>query len=93
MLSTYAIGGVIGYFLIMLVFVVLGIIFAKRALGWILYVVGAVLQLISLLGMYRKYTYFYGTTGAQAMTTYWIVYALILVAGGIIIAIRRSRAD
>ena len=41
----------IGYFFIMILFTGLGIVFAKKAAGWILLAVGALIQLVSLYGM------------------------------------------
>lgn len=92
MMGNYIIGQFFGYFFVMLVFMILGIIFAKRpVLGWILYIIGGVLQLISLIGNARRLAY-YGL-GASNMGSYWVVYIVIMVICGVVIMTRHSKAD
>lgn len=81
-----------GYFLVLIVFMVLGIVFAKRgAAGWILYTVGAVLQFISQIGRQRQLAY-YGF-GASYMAPTWIIFLVILAVSAVIIVVRRSKPD
>lgn len=80
MLVLYTLGNFIGYFLIMIIFLSIGIISGKSKGAWIWYSIGAVLQLLSLIGnqatanMYGKDT-----------SLYWVIYILLLIiAAGII---------
>ena len=90
MRAMYLIGNYIGYFLVMLIFLTLAVIFAKKAFGWLLYTAGAVIQLFSLIGNQRNLSMFgLGST----MTGYWIVYFLLLCVGAALICVRRRSED
>ena len=63
--------GIIGYFAIMLLFMIIAAVRAKKGFPWIWYIIGAVIQLISLIGISRNPFYNSGP--------YWIVYFCILL--------------
>lgn len=80
----------IGYFFIMILFTGLGIVFAKKAAGWILLAVGALIQLVSLYGMKTQLSLL-RVNGGNIPGIYWVVFFLILVIGISVISIRRSK--
>lgn len=80
MLFLYNLLGYLGYFLVMIIFMIVAIVAAKNAFGWVCYVVGAVLQLISLLG---------NITASVDMTLHWIIYFGLLFVTAVI-AVKRS---
>ena len=80
----------IGYFFIMILFTGLGIVFAKKAAGWILLAVGALIQLVSLYGMKMQLSLL-GVNGGNIPGIYWVAFFLILVIGISVISIRRSK--
>ena len=92
MQAAATIGGYFGYYFIMLVFMILGIIFAKRrALGWILYAIGGGLQLLSLIGSTAKLArYGFGTSYLMPR---WIGFVVILLVSGVIITVRHDKID
>lgn len=83
----YAITNYIGYFLILLVFLIVAIILAKKTAAWIVYGIGAFVQLLSLYGNYQSYS---SMGFEEAMTPYWIVYIVLLVVAAITIVMRRQ---
>ncbi|MBE6707805.1 MAG: hypothetical protein E7578_01010 [Ruminococcaceae bacterium] len=86
MSTIYTISSYFGYFLPMIVFMVLAVIFARRFAAWILYGAGAAVELISLVGNQKKYRLF-GLE--ELMKPYWMIYLGILVVVAIIIILRR----
>ena len=83
----YTIASYIGYFWILLIFLIVAIIFAKKTFSWILYGIGAFIQLIALYGTYKSYS-FLGAGGATA--PYWVIYILFLIVAAVIISKRRN---
>ena len=76
-----------GYFLIMIVFVVVAIIRAKNGNPWIWYGIGVGLQLLSILGLQRQYSS-YGMSSSLSGT--WIVFFVIAIVGLVIIISRKK---
>ena len=92
MQAAATIGGYFGYYFIMLVFMILGIIFTKRrALGGILYAIGGGLQLLSLIGSTAKLArYGFGTSYLMPR---WIGFVVILLVSGVIITVRHDKIN
>ncbi len=67
----------ISYFLFMIIFMVVAVLTAKRKGTWIWYSIGAILQLLALLG------------GSDA-GLYWIIYFGLLIVTAMLI-VRRKR--
>ena len=63
----------------MIIFMVLAIKFAKKRAGWILFIVGAVIQLLSLIG-----------SAGTSNSTMWIIYFIILIVTGLVILLRSN---
>ena len=80
----------IGYFFIMILFTGLGIVVAKKAAGWILLAVGALIQLVSLYGMKTELKLL-GVNGGNIPGIYWVAFFQILIMGFVVISIRRSK--
>lgn len=80
----------LGYFFIMLIFMILAIVTAKTKAAWILYITGAVVQLLSLIGI-QKAAQIYG--GTDVPSGYAICYILLLAISAVLIAVRRSKAN
>ncbi len=78
----------VGYFLIMIILMVIAIITAKNKTAWIWYGIGAVLQLLSLFGNQRVAS-MYGTN----ITWYWIIYFILLIFTAAIVAYRYNKRD
>ena len=76
-----------GYFLIMIIFMVIAIVRAKDGKPWIWYGIGVGLQLVSMIGLTRRYSV-YGMGGVTSGT--WIVFFVIAIVSAIIISIRKS---
>ena len=92
MSTVYFLGSALGYFIILIVATILGIIFAKKTAGWILFGTGAVVQLISLIGLQKQYSMYGGLAAKQLLRGYWITFIVILLIGGIAIASRRTKS-
>ena len=88
MLFLYDLMKVIGYFLIMIIFMVIAIITAKGKTVWIWYVIGAILQLLSLLGNQKN-----SVMRDTDITIYWIIYVALLVITAILINKRRDKSS
>lgn len=84
MLFLYDLLSCIGYFLIMTIFMVVAIVTAKSKTAWIWYGIGAVLQLISLIGNQLA-----AVSGID-MKLYWIVYFCLLMVTAAFIVDRYS---
>lgn len=87
--AAYSVSSLFGYFLIMIILLALAIILAKGKLGWILYAVGAVLQLVSLIGRQKTFAMF---GMGHMLAAYWIVYFILLAVGAIAIYIRSTKS-
>lgn len=81
----------IASFAVMILLVVLGIIFANKTIGWILYALGACLEVLFISGL-RTQQVFFGETDWKLPIACRIVFYLILFAGGAAMVFRRSRA-
>ena len=84
----YTLGSYIGYFLVLIVFFVFAVIFAKKKIAWPLYFVGGGIQLLAILGTQKKYALF---GMGHLMAPYWIVYAILMLVA--LVLIRRRRDD
>lgn len=80
----------IGYFLILILFMVGAILLAKKKIGWVLYAVGAVLQLLSQIGN-QKRANLLGVDDMN-MPLMWVIYVALLVITAIIVAKRYKKA-
>lgn len=89
MVALYNFVSLIGYFLVMIIFVVIAILCAKSAVSWVLVVIGAGVQFLSLIGTQRNLNYW---GAGDAMTGYWVVYFLLLIVGVALISARRKAA-
>ncbi|MBQ6885424.1 MAG: hypothetical protein IJN56_06785 [Clostridia bacterium] len=80
------------YFLILIVFLTIAIILAKKLSAWIWYSIGAIITLISLIGQhiscYNYYESFYLTN--DEMSPYWSFYIVSLLISALIIFYRYS---
>ncbi len=66
-------------FVILLIFSIPAIIFAKKLHSWIWYTIGAAITLLSLLGKQQFYESYYGSYYAEKMMApYWTIYVVIL---------------
>ena len=81
----YSISNYIGYFLILLIFLIAAIIIGKKLAGWIVYGIGAFIQLLSLYGNYQSYS---AMGFGSAMSSYWLIYIILLILSAIIIVLR-----
>ena len=88
MLLLYQLASCLGYFLVMLIFMGIAIALAKSKASWVLYIIGAVIQFISLLGNQKT-----ATISGTNMTLYWLVYFGLLVVPAIIIRKRYEKAN
>lgn len=76
-----------GFFLIMIVFMIVAIINAKKKTAWIWYSIGSILQLLSLLGKQKSASYYgYNTT------VDWIIYFGLLIASATLIVNKYNKA-
>lgn len=78
-------------FAVMTLLVILGIIFAKKTIGWILYALGACLEVLFISGL-RTQQVVLGASDWKLPIACRIVFYLILFAGGAAMIFRRSRA-
>ena len=86
MLFLYDLMKFITYFLIMIIFMVIAIITAKGKTAWVWYVIGAIFQLLSLLGNQKM-----AVIRGNDMVLYWIFYVVLLVITAIFIDKRRNK--
>ena len=85
----YEISALLGYFGFMIGFMIAAICTAKKGtLPWVLYLVGAGVQLLSLMSYHRT-----GQLSLPGSWPYWTVYFVLLGIPGIIIILRSSRSD
>ena len=76
-----------GFFLIMLVFMIVAIVRAKNGKPWIWYSIGVGLQLLSLIGLSKQYSML-GASGA--LTGTWIAFFAIAIIALIVIILRKK---
>lgn len=76
-----------GFFLIMIVFMIVAIINAKKKTAWIWYALGSTLQLLSLLGNQKSANYYGDNT-----TVEWIIYFGLLIVSAILIVNKYNKA-
>lgn len=89
----------LSYFFVLIIFLILAIICVKKPLAWILYSIGSIITLISLLGMQNKYeSYYYNhyiycdsDYVKKMMAPYWTIYIVLLIITAILIFIRQSK--
>ena len=70
------VSGFFGYFLILIIFMILSIIFAKKRSAWLWYLAGAICSFFSLYGKEIKSNVLHTEID---MTPYWIIYFLLLI--------------
>lgn len=87
MIILYDFGVLLGFFMIMILFSIVAIVRGKNEGAWVWYIIGATIQLISLLGI-QKTAHIYGTN----TTGYWIVFFFLLITTAIIVRVRYSIA-
>lgn len=88
MLFLYDLMSCIGYFSIMIIFMIIAIVTAKGKGAWIWYAIGAILQLLSLSGN-QKVAAMNGTD----TTVHWVVYFALLIITAILIVRRYNKAS
>lgn len=88
MVFLYDVFSCFGYFLVMIIFMVIAIIAGKSKAAWIWYGIGGALQLMSLSGR-QKAASFYGTD----ITLYWVVYFALLILTAVLIVKRYNKAN
>lgn len=88
MLFLYYLMNCIGYFLIMLIFMIIAIVTAKGKSAWVWYAIGAILQLLSLSGNQKV-----ATMNGTDTTIHWIVYFALLIVTAILIVKRYNKAS
>ncbi len=88
MLILYDLISCIGYFLIMIIFMIIAIVTAKGKGAWIWYAIGAILQLLSLAGN-QKVAAMNGTD----ITMHWIIYFALLIITAILIVKRYNKVS
>ena len=76
-----------GYFLFMIVFMVIAIITAKRKISWVLYAIGVIWQYFSWSGLQREAA----DTGTDTIP-YWITYGVLLVLAAVLIILKKKKA-
>ena len=81
MIGTYALWSIVGYFAIMIIASIISIV----TISWIWYVLGAVIQLVSLIGLQKRMNLF-GV--GDEMITYWVIYVVLLVLVAFLIHLR-----
>ncbi|MCQ2406862.1 MAG: hypothetical protein MJ067_06595 [Oscillospiraceae bacterium] len=74
-----------GYFLPMILGVILSIVFAKSKGGWIWLAIASALQFVSILGTAKRLALF----GLSA-TSYWTTFTILLLIGVVGFAIRKE---
>ena len=77
-----------GFFLIMIVFMIVAIVRAKNGNPWIWYAIGVVLQLLSLSGLQRQYSAF---GMGSALSGVWGVFFVIAIITLFIILARKNK--
>ena len=83
----YEISSYIGYFFVMIIFMVVAFVVAKRRSPWIWYAIGAVLQLMALLGN-EKFPDANKNTAID-----WVIYVGLLIISAVLIKRRYNKAQ
>lgn len=76
----------LGYFWFMLLFMIVAVMVAKTKGAWVVYAIGAVIQLMSLYGNQKTADLF-----GIDMTTPWVIYFLILLVTALVIVRRLKK--
>ena len=76
----------IGYFFIMIAFMVCAIITAKYKFSWAIYAAGAAIQLVALIGNQTNAS-LYG----NSMVLYWIIYFALLIVSAVTIVDQQQK--
>lgn len=88
MLFLYDLMSCIGYFLIMIIFMIVAIVTAKGKGAWIWYAIGAILQLLSLSGNQKV-----AAVNGTDTTMHWVVYFALLIITAVIVVKRYNKAS
>ena len=92
-LFIFDLAGYIGYFLILIIFLILAIIFAKKPHSWIWYSLGAIITFISIIGNQKKFDSRYSSNIVmEIMWPYWAIYFVLLAGAATIILLRYFKA-
>ena len=76
-----------GYFLVMIIFMIIAIIRAPKGKPWIWYSIGVGLQLLAILGTTKQYN---SWGMGRALTGTWVTFIAIAVISFIIILVRKK---
>ena len=88
MLFLYDLMSCIGYFLFMIICMIIAIVTAKGKGAWIWYAIGAILQLISLSGNQKA-----AAMNGTDTTMHWIFYFALLIITAPLIVKRHNKAN
>lgn len=88
MLFLYDLMSCIGYFLIMIIFMIIAIVTAKGKGAWVWYAIGAILQLLSLSGNQKA-----AAMNGTDTTMHWIAYFALLIITAILVVKRYHKAS
>jgi len=78
----YVLGLILGYFFLMIIFMIVALVIAKRKLAWVSYAMAAIIQLMALLGNQKS---------GMDVTMYWFIYVIILIITAVIIILRQRK--
>ena len=81
----YLISSYLGYFLVMIAFMVIAILIAKHKASWLVYVAGAGIQLLSLIGNQMT-----ANMLGISIAPRWIIYIVLLIVAALIIDKRQK---
>jgi len=84
-MTSYYIGAVFGFSLILIIIMLIAVIAAKTKAGWVLFFIGAAYQLLPLIGSSKSSGVFNNTLSEK----YWIAYFVILAIAALLIVLRR----
>lgn len=89
----YGLLNYLGYFSVLIIFLIVAIIFSKKLFSWAFYLVGGIITFLSLQGNQKSYIDYYGSLYAKdIMDPYWTIYFYLLVFAAFIMFFRYSRA-
>ncbi len=86
--SIYQISGLFGFFLIMIITIIVGTFVSNKKISWPIFAAGAIITLISLIGNQRAASAM-GLPGA--MTLRWVVYFILLIGGAALVGLVRRK--
>ncbi len=88
----YAFFNYVGYFFILIIFLIIAIILSKKLYSWVFYIIGATITLLSLLGSQKSYNDYFGESLTEdIMCPYWTIYIILLGVSAVIMIFRYSK--